>query len=125
MESNRKYKILLFLYILLSIFINIACFRFASFIIYICIFIFQVFTAVIMYLLYRIIISEVIEQAQMLEKTMDKMLNNCTLGYEQLLEDTLYSKLYTKLYKINEIQKLNVQEREDELAIIHELISDC
>lgn len=124
MESNRKYKILLFLYILLSIFINIACFRFASFIIYICIFIFQVFTAVIMYLLYRIIISEVIEQAQMLEKTMDRMLNNCTLGYEQLLEDTLYSKLYTKLYKINEIQKLNVQEREDELAIIHELISD-
>ncbi len=126
MKSNRNFggKVLLLVYILISMSIHLVCFKFASLKVYICVSVYQFCTVSMMYLFYRKIMNEIIEQTQMLEKTMDQMLSHCKLGYEQLLEDTLYSKLYTKLYKINEIQKLHMQEREDELAITHELISD-
>lgn len=120
-----KGKVLFLAYIAIMVLANLFYLNYiGSFRGYICVLFLQLCTVFISYLLYRLIICEVVGQAELLGNAMDRMLNHCSLGYEELLEDSLYSKLYTKLYKINEIQKLSVQGREEELAIIHELISD-
>lgn len=59
-----------------------------------------------------------------IEQDMGKVIKDVKLDYKNCFQDSTYSRLYEKLFRIQENKKVHIEKQEQEMGVIHQLISD-
>lgn len=59
-----------------------------------------------------------------IEQDMEKVSKNIKLDFKSCFQDSTYSRLYEKLFRIQQSKKVQIEKQEHEMEIIHQLISD-
>lgn len=59
-----------------------------------------------------------------LEQDLESVGRELSLDYRKSFQDTFYSRLYAKLYEIQESRKVYIQRQKDEMDVIHQMVSD-